>query len=261
MFLNMDMKKALDKMEWCFLLAIMKKLGFDDTWIGWIESYVTSSSFSILTNGSPFGLFSLARGLRQGDPLSPFLFIFGFEVFSRVMFKKESLGHIKELKIVRNTNPIHHLLFVDDLLIFGKASHREASCIKSYLSKYCSWSGQPINALKSSARFNKNTSHSISTSIFNILPFNPNPLTSIYLGLPILLGYSKWVVFQSIIDKVQNKVEGWRSKTLSQASRLILIKSVAAAIPAYAMSSFLLPTSIYSKLDLIFKNFWWGFPS
>jgi hypothetical protein len=66
MFLNMDMEKAFDKMKWCFLLAIMRKLGFNDRWIGWIESCITSSFFSILINGSPFGLFSPARGLRKG---------------------------------------------------------------------------------------------------------------------------------------------------------------------------------------------------
>jgi hypothetical protein len=173
MFLNMDMEKAFDKMEWCFLLAIMRKLGFDDTWINWIESSITSSSFSILINGSPFVLFSPTKGLRQRDPLSPFLFILGSEVFSRLMFKEESLGHIKGLKIARNTSPIHHLLFADDLLIFRKASLQEACWIKSYLNKYCSWSGQSIIALKSSIRFSKNTAHTISTSILNILPFNP----------------------------------------------------------------------------------------
>jgi hypothetical protein len=77
------------------------------------------------------------RGITQGDHLSPFLFILGSKVFSRLMFKEESLGHIKGLKIARNTSPIHHLLFIDDLLIFGKASRQEASCIKSCLDKYC----------------------------------------------------------------------------------------------------------------------------
>jgi hypothetical protein len=77
------------------MLAIMKKLGFNDTWIGWIESCVSFSSFSILINGSPFGMIYPARGLRQGDPLSPLLFIMGSEVFSRLMFKEESLGLLK----------------------------------------------------------------------------------------------------------------------------------------------------------------------
>jgi hypothetical protein len=73
------------------------------------------------------------------------------------------------------------------------------------------------------------------------------------------MGNSKKESFQGIIDKVLSRIEGWRAKTLSQASRLVLIKSVAAALPSYAMSSFLLPLSICNELDRIFKNFWWGF--
>ena len=69
MFLNMDMKKAFDKMEWVFILSIMEKLGFHPTWINWIRLCISSSSFSIILNGSPFVSFSLKRGLRQGDPV------------------------------------------------------------------------------------------------------------------------------------------------------------------------------------------------
>jgi hypothetical protein len=123
MFLKMDMEKAFDQMEWLFLLAIMKKLGFNDTWLGWIEACISSSSFSILINGSLFGMISPARGLRQGDPLSPFLLILGSEVFSRLMIHEASLGHINGIKIARNNPAIHHLLFVDDLLIFGQATN------------------------------------------------------------------------------------------------------------------------------------------
>jgi hypothetical protein len=81
MFLKMDMEKAFDRMEWWFLLLIMKKLGFNPIWINWITICITSSSFSIFLNGSPFGFFSPKRVLRQGDHLSHFLFIQGFEVF------------------------------------------------------------------------------------------------------------------------------------------------------------------------------------
>jgi hypothetical protein len=260
MFLNLDMEKAFDKMEWDFILSVMEKLGFHPVWIRWIRLCISSSSFSILINGSPFGLFSLKRGLRQGDPLSLFLFILGTEVLSRLPFREDALGNIKGLKISRNTPAIHHLLFADDLLIFGKATLKEASNILSCLTKYCLWSGQSIHNGKSSIRFSKNTNPATTALILDILPFSSTSSKSIYLGLPILFGNSKHSTFLNIIDKVKNKMDGWRAKTLSQAGRLALIKLVAAAIPSYAMSTFLLPHKICSQLDKVFKNFWWGFP-
>jgi hypothetical protein len=261
MFLNMDMEKAFDKMEWDFILAIMEKLGFHPTWISWIRLCISSSSFSIILNGSPFGNFSPERGLRQGDPLSPFLFILGSEVLSRLLFREESLGNLRGLKISRNSTAIHHLLFADDLLIFGKATQKEANSIHFCLEKYCLWSGQSITSSKSSISFSKNTNPSTKSLILNILPYSTFPANSSYLGLPILFGSSKKEDFQFIVDRVSSKMDGWHAKTLSQAGRLMLIKSVAAAIPSYAMSSFLLPSSICSQLDRSFKNFWWGFPS
>jgi hypothetical protein len=77
---------------------------------------------------------------------------------------------------------------------------------------------------------------------------------------PILMGRSKRAAFQSILDSIQSKMEGWRAKTISQAGRGVLIKAVAAAVPSYAMSTFLLPKTFCRKLDQCFKNFWWGFP-
>jgi hypothetical protein len=245
MFLKMDMEKAFDQMECPFLLAIMKKLGFNDVWIGWIEACISSSSFSILINGSPFGLIPPAKGLRQGDPLSPFLFILGSEVFSRLMFHKASLGCTKGLKISRNKSAIHHLLLADDLLIFGQASVSINLC----LAKYYSWSGQSINTQISSISFSKNTNPAISASILHSLLYNPNLSSYFHLGLPIFLGISKRATFQNILDQVHKKIDGWRAKTLSQAGRLILIKSMAAVIPSYTMSTFMLPASIYNKLD------------
>jgi hypothetical protein len=260
MFLKMDMEKAFDRVEWNLILVVMQRLGFNQTWINWIKICISSSSFSVLINGSPFGRFSPARGLRQGDPLSPFLFILGSEVLSRLLFKEEVAGNLKGLKIARNCPAISHLLYADDLLIFGKASCAEASCISSCFEKYTRWSGQSINANKSSIHFSKNTSPGTIRNILPILPFTHNPAKSVYLGLPILYGNSKSKAFNEIVEKVQKRIEGWRAKSLSQASRTILIKSVAASIPTYAMSTFLLPRGICNNLDKMFKNFWWGFP-
>jgi hypothetical protein len=85
MAVKVDMEKEFDRMEWDFLLSIMGKLGFHPTWISWIRICIATTSFSILINGSPFGLFSPSWGLQQGDPLSPFLFILGTEFLSRLI--------------------------------------------------------------------------------------------------------------------------------------------------------------------------------
>jgi hypothetical protein len=92
MAIKIDMEKAFDCMEWNFLFAILAKLGFHSTWINWIRICITLPSFSILINGSPFGLFTPSRGLRQGDPLSPFLFILGTEVFSQLLQRQSVIS-------------------------------------------------------------------------------------------------------------------------------------------------------------------------
>jgi hypothetical protein len=144
MAVKIDMEKAFDRMEWSFILTILSALGFHSTWINWIRICITSPSFSILINGSPFGLFNPERGLRQGDPLSPFLFILGTEVLSCLLLRNESQELLKCIKIARNCSPITHLLFTDDLILFAMAISLEATLLKSILDRYCYWSGQAV---------------------------------------------------------------------------------------------------------------------
>jgi hypothetical protein len=260
MAIKIDMEKAFDRMELNFILAILSKLGFHPTWINWIKLCITSSSFSIMLNGSPFGNFNPERGLRQGDPLSPFLFILGTEVLSRLLLRQESQGLLSGIKIARNFSPISHLLFADDLILFTKATSSQANSLKVVLDQFCTWSGQAINPSKSFIHFSRNTDSSVIHNICGILPFKRALSSAKYLGLPLFFGKSKSANFKDTLDKVSGKIEGWRAKTLSQVGRTVLIKSVASTIPAYAMSSFLLPSSITNFLDKIFKIFWWGFP-
>ena len=261
MAIKIDIEKAFDRMEWNFILAILSKLGFHSTWINWIRIYITSPSFSILINSSPFSHFTPERGLRQGGPLSLFLFIFGSEVISRLLLRQKSKGLLRGIKIAQNCSPISHLLFDNDLILFARATFAEATSLKLVLDQYCSWSRQSINISKSSIHFSKNMASSIIQKIGVIFPYKSTLHSSKYLGLPLFFGKSKTAAFKDILDKVSGKIEGWRAKTLSQAARTVLIRSVASTIPSYAMSSFLLPLFVSTSLDRIFKNFWWGFPT
>jgi hypothetical protein len=113
--LKLDMEKAFDSMELNFLLKIFKLLGFNP--IGLVNVYL-HHLFSILLDGALYGKFVPTRGLRQGDPLSPFLFILGSEILSKLLLKEESMGILHGIKIARSSSPISHLLFADDVLIF-----------------------------------------------------------------------------------------------------------------------------------------------
>jgi hypothetical protein len=250
MAVNIDMEKAFDKMEWDYLLIIMEKLGFHPKWINWIQICI-----SILLNGSPFGLFWPSRGLQQGDPLSHFLFILGTEVISRLLHQS-----LQGFKISRHCFPLNHLLFADDLVIFTHATCLEAGIIKDCLSKYNLWSGQSVSVDKSNILFSSNTTASTKASILDILPYAETPISAKHLGLPMFFCRSKQSSFLDILHKVQGKIEGWRSKTLSQAGKSVLLKVVASSIPSYAMSSFMFPDILCHRLDNAFRNFWWGFP-
>jgi hypothetical protein len=241
MAVKIDIEKAFDHMEWSFILAILSKLRLHLTWINWIRICITSPSFSILINGSPFGLFNPQRGLRQGDHLSPFLFILGSEVLSRLLIRQESQDLLKGIKIARNCSPIFHLYFADDLIMFVKATSSEANILKSVLDQYCYWSRQAINTLKSFIHFSKKSAHVVInsiSSISSILPYKRTSISSKYLDLPLFIGKSKAGAFKDILEKVFGKIEGWCAKTLSQAGHTMLIKSVASSIPSYAMALF-----------------------
>lgn len=125
----MDLECAYDKMEWSSLLTMLRCFGFCEKWIQLICQCLSSVTYSILLNGGLYGMIKPARGLRQGDSLSPFLLILGTDVLSRLISRAERLGQIHGIKISRVAPPISHLLFADDTMIFIRADAGEASAV------------------------------------------------------------------------------------------------------------------------------------
>lgn len=256
--LKLDMSKAYDRVEWNFLHAMCLKLGFDCSWIDLIMRCVTSVKYYILLNGQPTDSFSPQRGLRQGDPLSPYLFLLCAEGFSAFIRKAESRGSLTGVRIVRNAPPILHLFFADDIILFFKSTLEEVNVVKGIIATYEGASGEKVNMDKlelfASGNIYENTKNDRGRQ------FGARTVEgySKYLGLPTLIGRSKRQVFQVVTERVLQRLKGWKERSLTKAGREILIKSVIQAIPTYAMSCFLFLHSLCEDIEKVFTRFFWG---
>ncbi|KAL6184978.1 hypothetical protein ACLB2K_041113 [Fragaria x ananassa] len=221
--LKLDISKAYDRVEWVFLQGVLQKLGFNAQWVDLIMRCVTSVSFSVLSNGEAVGRITPSRGLRQGDPLLPYLFLMVSEGLTRLFQKADREGLIHGVKAAAEAPVISHLLFADDSLLFSRAHLQEN---KAELSQML---GVPI--VECHER---------------------------YLGLPTTAGRSKKSLFRGIDKRLESHLQGWQSKLLSKAGKFVLVKAVAHAIPVYSMSVFKLPKGVWRGFQAKVAKFWWG---
>ncbi|GAU39464.1 hypothetical protein TSUD_158950 [Trifolium subterraneum] len=167
--LKLDISKVYDRMDWMFLKDMMLKMGFSQKWIDWIMLCVETVDYSVIVNGQKVGPIVPGRGLRQGDPLSPYLFIICAEGLSALIKHAEDRGELHGVKICRNAPIILHLLFADDCFLFFKATTTEATILKNILSVYESASGQAINLQKSEFYCSRNVPAEVREAIANQL--------------------------------------------------------------------------------------------
>jgi len=261
MAVKVDMRKAYDRVEWPFLEAMMRSLGFEERWISLVMACVRSVTYSVLVNGQPYGKISPSRGLRQGDPLSPYLFLIVAEGLSSLMAKAEAENCITGVPVAADGFRLSYLFFAGDSLLFCKANFLEWTNLFQVLQTYERASSQQLNAAKTSIFFSRNTGVEFQGFIRNSAGATISTGFETYLGLPAMVGRSKRQTFASICEKVKAKVDGWKEKFLSQAGKEILIKAVVQALPTYCMSVFRLPQSLCKSLNSIMCRFWWGHKS
>ena len=147
---KLDIEKAYDNVNWSSLFTVMQKLGFGEKWIGWIKWCISTASFSMLVNGTSKGFFQSSRGLRQGDPLSPYLFVIAMQVFSSFLKRAMDGGFMSGCKVKSEKGvQISHLLFADDTLVFCQASQNHLTYLNWLLMWFEALSGLRINLEKS----------------------------------------------------------------------------------------------------------------
>jgi hypothetical protein len=252
------MKKAYDRVEWEYLRAIMTQLGFHNLWVDMVMRLITTISFSVLFNGERLDSFKPTRGIRQGDPISPYLFLLAAEGLSCLLNSRLQSSNLKGIKVAPSAPVVSHLLFADDSLLFLRENVENAQKINDVMNIYCCASGQQINMDKSSIHFAKGIPNSTRETIKNLLNVQNESLSEKYLGMPSDVGMSVNGAFKYLKDRVWKRVQGWMEKCLSAGGKEVLIKAVAHAIPTYSMSCFKLPRGLCEHINGIIRGFWWG---
>ncbi|KAL9662864.1 hypothetical protein QQ045_027699 [Rhodiola kirilowii] len=254
--LKINISKAYDMVDWRFLKRILEIFGFPIKFVGWIMSCVTSAHFSVLINGSLEGYFASSRGLRQGDPISPYLFTLVMEVFSRI------LGHTRQ----SNDFSFHpkcagislsHLMFADDIIIFSKADMGSLMKIKEALALFHSWSGLEVNGNKSAIYF-EGCGEEDKGVLSMEVGINGGQLPFSYLGA-LLDGRSlRRSAYDGLIEKMTSKTKSWTNRCLSYAGRLVLVKHVLSSICSYWMRVILFPKFVLKRVSAICRSFLWS---
>ncbi|GAU45240.1 hypothetical protein TSUD_291240 [Trifolium subterraneum] len=244
--LKIDISKACDKVDWGFLRGVLTSMGFGDRWIRWIMMCVSFLNYSVLMNYDKVGPIITGRGLRQGGPLSPYLFILVAEGLTSLIHQAVGRGDVHGARICRGAPEVSHLLFANDCFLFCRASVVEVNHLMSILHTYELASGQEINLAKSEVFFSRNLSHAAKEDLASILGVRhvlgtgiylglPSMIgrkdlasilgvrhvlgTGIYLGLPSMIGRSKKAIFSYIKDRIWKKINSWIGRTLSKAGK------------------------------------------
>jgi len=242
--------------DWNFLDFVMERKGFDARWRKWILGCLSSVSFSIIINEKDRRHFSSSRGVRQGDPLSPFLFILVADAMSRRIQRGLEEESLCPLSVGSSRLTLSHLQFADDTLIFGEFEDQNWINILEIIKHFCEASGLKINIEKSSL-VGINCEPAECERLAGSLGCQKVEWPISYLGMPLGDNLRSKSFWDPVLSKVAKRLAGWKRGFLSKDEKLTLIQSVLSALPTYYMSVFKMPIGVVGDLEKIMRNFFW----
>ncbi|GJR07706.1 putative RNA-directed DNA polymerase [Tanacetum coccineum] len=217
---KVDIQKAYDTVDWTFLHAVLVGFGFHPRMIGWIMECVSSTSFSISINGSLHGYFKGKRGLRQGDPMSPYLFTLVMEVLTLMLHRRaRATNNFTYHRYCSKLN-IMNLCFADDLFLFAHGDVESARVIMDSLQEFKDASGLTPSLPKSTAYF-CNVLTYVKIGILNILPFEEGNLPVKYLGVPLVPSRLVYRDCAELMERVKRRICDWKNNLILELEKLM----------------------------------------
>jgi hypothetical protein len=257
LILKVDFEKAYDSVEWNFLEYMLRRMGFMGKWIAWMKACVFGGSMSILVNGSPTEEIDIKRGLKQGDPLAPFLFLVVAEGFSGLMDNAVNRNLFKGFEVKRGGTVISHLQYADGTLCIGEASVENLWTLKALLRGFEMVSGLKVNFYKS-CLIGVNVSPDFLRMASTFLNSKVGSIPFMYLGLPVGANARKLSTWEPVLKQISAKLNSWGNKYISLGGRIVLLNSVLNSIPIFYLSFFKMPVKVVKKMEGIQRRFLWG---
>jgi mannosylglycoprotein endo-beta-mannosidase len=247
--IKIDFRKAFDSVQWHFLRHLLLLLGFPDRFVHLVMTCVETASYSVAVNGELFGFFPGKCGVRQGDPLSPYLFIICMEYLSRMLCLA---SQNPSFRFHPKGKPfgLSHLSFADDIILLCRGDRNSVQVLFQQLILFGQTSGLDINISKSSIFFGGVADHLKQTILLDT-GFSEGSFPFRYLGVPLSPHRLLASQYSPLLHKLEATIQGWMGKHLTYAGRLELIKSVLYGMVQFWVSIFPMPCAVIKQITCL----------
>jgi hypothetical protein len=252
--LKIDIAKAFDSVAWPFLLDILQHISFPRRWSNWISIMLSTASTKVLLNGRPSRRIVHARGLRQGDPISPMLFVISMEALNSLILRADRHRTLTPLPGLATSTRAS--LYADDLVVLIKPTQQELHCLNNILLLFAGASGLVTNVEKCVATPIRCTKDMIDV-VKQVFPCVVAPFPCNYLGIPLSLRRLRRAEEQVLVDAVAARIPTWKSGLLTHAGRVLLTKVTLFAVPVHLSIACCLSTWAIEQIDKRRRTFLW----